>query len=163
MLIRSFAMQMLSPEVWAIMGLAVLVTIALLTTALWLRQERLRAVCDAQRIFEQLDLLRGELLLLGDRLDSMQPGARVTERTAPAAPLTHTTASGPGPRGYEVAARLARGGATCEELISGCGLSRHEAELLLRINKAEAERARMPDAVPGKATVDRRSRLSMVG
>jgi len=38
------------------------------------------------------------------------------------------------PRGYEAAARLARSGASAEELMNTCALSRHEAELLVRLH-----------------------------
>jgi hypothetical protein len=48
--------------------------------------------------------------------------------------------------GYQIAIRLAKSGATREELISGCGLSIHEAELVHRLHapqsKASARKAR---------------------
>lgn len=36
--------------------------------------------------------------------------------------------------GYQIAIRLARGGASSEELVSGCGLTRAEAELVRRLH-----------------------------
>ncbi|HEY6482515.1 MAG TPA: DUF2802 domain-containing protein [Steroidobacteraceae bacterium] len=55
-------------------------------------------------------------------------------------------ASAPGSAapGYQIAIRLARGGASREELISGCGLSLHEAELVQRLHgpTPAAQRAR---------------------
>jgi hypothetical protein len=117
-------------------------------------------------MFEQLDLIRGELMLLAERMDHIESNpARVIER--PAAPEVRAPAvNSPAPRGYEVAARLARGGATCEELISSCGLSRHEAELMLRLHKAEAARSNgqvKMDNGQLKAGEERRARLSVVG
>jgi hypothetical protein len=44
--------------------------------------------------------------------------------------------------GYQIAIRLAKGGASRDELISGCGLSINEAELVHRLHA--------PQAVPGK-------------
>ncbi len=42
--------------------------------------------------------------------------------------------------GYEIAIRLARSGATREELISGCGLSASEAELVLRLHAPQSRK-----------------------
>jgi hypothetical protein len=119
--------------------------IAFLTGAWVFRRWRQKAECDAQRMFEQLDLIRAELMLLADRVHSIEaPAAPARERPAQVevrAPALMASAQS-APRGYEIAARLARGGATCEELISSCGLSRHEAELLMRLNKAETARSK---------------------
>ena len=50
--------------------------------------------------------------------------------------------------GYQIAIRLAKGGASREELVSKCGLSSHEAELVHRLHapqaKSPARRARPP-------------------
>jgi alkylation response protein AidB-like acyl-CoA dehydrogenase len=43
--------------------------------------------------------------------------------------------------GYQIAIRLARGGASCEELMSGCGLSIHEAELVHRLHTPQVKSA----------------------
>ncbi len=153
-------MNMSVLELGLIAGLASVLMVALLIMALAVRKSRLSATLDTQRIFEQLDLVRAELLLLADRMDSAAPAVpRVTERVSVVAAQV---SNGHGSRGYEVATRLARGGATCEELISSCGLSRHEAELLLRINKAEAERNRNAEQNQGR-NAGGRSRLSVVG
>jgi alkylation response protein AidB-like acyl-CoA dehydrogenase len=51
--------------------------------------------------------------------------------------------------GYQIAIRLAKGGASREELISGCGLSIHEAELVHRLHAPQAKSsARKPH--PGR-------------
>ena len=63
---------------------------------------------------------------LGERVERPQ---QLGSQTAPAAP------------GYQIAIRLARGGASPEELISGCGLSTHEAEL---VHRRQAGRHRSP-------------------
>jgi alkylation response protein AidB-like acyl-CoA dehydrogenase len=52
------------------------------------------------------------------------------------------TAAAPG---YQIAIRLAKGGASREELMSGCGLSIHEAELVHRLHAPQARsQARKP-------------------
>jgi hypothetical protein len=40
--------------------------------------------------------------------------------------------------GYQIAIRLAKGGASREELVSGCGLSTHEAELVHRLHAPQS-------------------------
>ncbi|HET9107186.1 MAG TPA: DUF2802 domain-containing protein [Steroidobacteraceae bacterium] len=74
-----------------------------------------------QRLAEleaRVDATRSAVAELGARLD--QPAA--------AAP-----SSAPSP-GYQIAIRLARGGASREELMSGCGLTLAEAELVRRLH-----------------------------
>lgn len=43
--------------------------------------------------------------------------------------------------GYEIAIRLAKSGATREELISGCGLSASEAELVNRLHAPQSRKS----------------------
>lgn len=43
--------------------------------------------------------------------------------------------------GYEIAIRLAKSGATRDELISGCGLSASEAELVHRLHAPQSRKA----------------------
>lgn len=157
-------MPMLSVEMMVMLGRAAALTFALLLCAWALHRWRRSTARDTQRLFEQLDLIRGELLLLSDRLDQRESVPRVSE--APKQPEIRSVASlhSPAPRGYEVAARLARGGATCDELISSCGVSRHEAQLLLRLHGAEAARTARPgNTSVSQAAEERRTRLSVVG
>ena len=117
-------------------------------------------------MFEQLDLIRGELLNMADRVHSLEaPAPRVVERQAVLPEVkAPAVVNAPAPRGYEVAARLARSGATSEELISSCGLSRHEADLLLRLHRGDATRAKpATTAAPVKPSTVPRTRLSAVG
>ena len=91
---------------------------------------------DVQRLFEQMDLTLGELrdvstslaggLAVIGELRSRQDGGRREPEPAPAA---HAAA-----RSYDIALRLARNGANREELMSTCGMSRHEAELAVRLH-----------------------------
>lgn len=160
-------MQPISLELGLMLTRTVSLVLALLVFAVAFRHWRRHAERDAQRMFEQLDLIRGELMQLAERMDHIEATpARVIER--PAAPEVRAPmpiVNNPAPRGYEVAARLARGGATCEELISSCGLSRHEAELMLRLHKAEAARTNAPakHETTQSRSEERRARLSVVG
>jgi alkylation response protein AidB-like acyl-CoA dehydrogenase len=74
-----------------------------------------------QRLAEleaRVDAARAAVAQLGERLD----------RPAASAP-----APAPAP-GYQIAIRLARGGASREELVSACGLTLAEAELVKRLH-----------------------------
>jgi len=82
-----------------------------------------------QRLAEieaRLDATRSAVAELGERLD----------RPAAAAP------SQPPAPGYQIAIRLARGGASREELMSGCGLTLAEAELVKRLHGPRAAELR---------------------
>ena len=74
-----------------------------------------------QRLAEleaRIDATRAALAEIGERLDKPQAAA---------------PSSSPSP-GYQIAIRLARGGASREELMSGCGLTLAEAELIKRLH-----------------------------
>lgn len=55
---------------------------------------------------------------------------------APAPPAPMPSASTHG-RGYEMAIRMARGGATVEDIVASCGTTRAEARLLRRLHFAD--------------------------
>jgi alkylation response protein AidB-like acyl-CoA dehydrogenase len=63
--------------------------------------------------------------------------SNVGERIQRPQQLASPTAS-PAP-GYQIAIRLAKGGASREELVSGCGLSTHEAELVHRLHSPQSK------------------------
>jgi len=82
-----------------------------------------------QRLAElevRVDATRAMVAALGERLER------------PAGPLP---AHAPAP-GYQIAIRLARGGASREELMSGCGLTLAEAELVKRLHGPRAAELR---------------------
>jgi hypothetical protein len=67
-----------------------------------------------------IDAVRAAVAQLGERLDR---------------PATPAASASPSP-GYQIAIRLARSGASREELVSGCGLSLAEADLVRRLHGA---------------------------
>jgi alkylation response protein AidB-like acyl-CoA dehydrogenase len=82
-----------------------------------------------QRLAEleaRLDATRGAIVKLGERLDRPAAGG------LPQAPSP----------GYQIAIRLARSGASREELISSCGLTIAEAELVRRLHAPQASELR---------------------
>lgn len=83
-------------------------------------------------------LSQGELLLerLAEMKETLQATAhcvtQLTERME--RPATRGTSPQGASPGYQIAIRLARGGAGSDELVSGCGLTRTEAELVRRLH-----------------------------
>jgi hypothetical protein len=88
--------------------------------------QQLHAKLD--RSFTELRSLHETVSVMSARLDSMNRESEIDARLAPASSQ----------RGYDVATRLARNGAGVEELIANCGITRHEAELLVRLHGARA-------------------------
>lgn len=90
---------------------------------------------DVQRLFEQMDLTLGELREVSMSLagglaaiSELRQGQQGAPRALPA-PAVPTAA-----RSYDIALRLSRNGASREDLMSNCGMNRHEAELAVRLH-----------------------------
>lgn len=122
---------------------------------------------DTQRVFEQLDLIQGELhglaesvTVIAGRLEALND--KITT-SAQMAPVQGTS----GPRAYESAIRLAQRGLLSEDLIAQCGLSRHEADLLVRLHGRNEENTRTQADGTGVGEVTDvappRKRLAVVG
>ena len=79
-----------------------------------------------ERAFVELRSLHETVSVMSARIDSLSERSEVESRLAPAGSQ----------RGYDVAQRLARNGASVEELVANCGITRHEAELLTRLHGA---------------------------
>ncbi len=93
----------------------------------WRRaDERATAALHAQleRAFTELRSLHETVSVMNARLDSLSERSEIDSRRAPASSQ----------RGYDVAQRLAKNGAGVDELIDNCGITRHEAELLVRLH-----------------------------
>jgi len=91
---------------------------------------------DVQRLFEQMDLTLAELR---DLSASQAGGLEVITGLRSHLERRPREAASPQPqnsttRSYEIALRLARNGASREDLMSTCGMSRHEAELAVRLH-----------------------------
>ncbi|HEY7887488.1 MAG TPA: DUF2802 domain-containing protein [Steroidobacteraceae bacterium] len=91
-------------------------------------------------VLSQSQLVLQRLAELEARVDAARSAvAELSERLErPAAPVP---SSSPSP-GYQIAIRLARGGASREELMSGCGLTLAEAELVRRLHGPHAAELR---------------------
>ncbi len=84
-------------------------------------------------LLERLSGLEQQIAATNARLDQLQDGL-ANNLNRPAA--TNAPAAN-----YQIAIRLARNGSRCEELIESCGLTRQEAELVLRLHAPRRTRA----------------------
>jgi hypothetical protein len=95
-----------------------------------------QALNEIHRLGEKLTELAGqvhELSLPSPMVSRPAPAA------APVAPPPSVTPSGA--RGYEMAIRMARGGAGIDEIVASCGTTRSEARLLRRLHCAAGAHA----------------------
>lgn len=85
-----------------------------------------------ERAFAEVRSLHESVSVMSARLEAMSERTEMDTRLAPApAAASH--------RGYDMATRLARNGSGVDELIANCGLTRHEAELLVRLHGARTQ------------------------
>ncbi len=131
---------MLTPT-FALVAIAALVAGAAIQLILALagyRAQRSAPVRDHNR--EELLALRKELQVLQAQLAGTQRRlAALEQQPAPAArPVVKPTLTfQPLEPAYALANKLARKGATADELIETCGLSRGEVDLITRLNQAD--------------------------
>lgn len=126
-----------------------------------------------ERTYAEVRSLHETVTVLGARLEAMSEKNDTDARRAPAGVVSSQ-------RGYDVATRLARSGSGVGELMTNCGVTRHEAELLVRLHGAKGREAlaatprgaasrpeERPAAAPADAppanTRKRGSLLSVVG
>jgi hypothetical protein len=90
-----------------------------------------------ERAFTELRSLHETVSVMSARLDAFGERVDVEPKIAPPATLSAQ-------RGYDVATRLAKQGASVEDLVSNCGITRHEAELLTRLHGSKARNTPSP-------------------
>jgi hypothetical protein len=125
-------MTLPSLDILLIAGRAAFLVFSFVFAALAFTAWRRATLAQTQHLLSHTDLVLQRLAHLEARVDATklsvsELGARV-EHPAAQAP---TAPAGPG---YQVAIRLAKGGASRAELMSGCGLSVSEAELVQRLH-----------------------------
>jgi hypothetical protein len=84
-------------------------------------------------LLERLSGLEQQIAATNARLDQLQEGL--------ASNLNRPTATSTPAANYQIAIRLARSGSRGEELIESCGLTRQEADLVLRLHAPRRTRA----------------------
>ena len=103
--------------------------LAAVTFSAWRRaagRQTEQLLSRTEGLLEQLAEMKSTLASTADCVKQL---TERFDRQASRAAVTHGTAPG-----YQVAIRLARAGASAEELMSGCGLTAAEAELARRLH-----------------------------
>lgn len=122
-----------SIDLLLIAGRAVFLVFSFVFAAIAFTAWRRSTQLQTQQLLTHTDLVLQRLAHLEARVDATklsvsELGTRVERPTEPAtAPATVAP-------GYQLAIRLAKGGASREELMAGCGLSLTEAELVQRLH-----------------------------
>jgi hypothetical protein len=158
-------MPVLSYDLWFFAARYALLLFAFVVLGFAFAHWRRAARRDVERLFEQVDIAISRLNLLEESLAGGH--ARLEQRLQSVQSQTRiaaAAASAPAARHYESAIRLARAGGSRDELMTSCGVTRHEAELLLRLHaprgpgeekpvtKTEVRGARDASAAPRFAT-----------
>jgi hypothetical protein len=138
----------MSMEDFLLLALRATVLLSAFVAFAWaLIAARREAARNFARLSAQHDLALSEIHGLAESLSELSaqvrelslPSPMVTPRQeAPPAPTSITPS---GARGYEMAIRMARGGASIEEIVASCGTTRAEARLLRRLHCASGATA----------------------
>lgn len=126
-------MSVPSVELMLVAGRAVFLVFSFVFAAVTFTAWRRATRAQTEQVLAQHGVVLQRLAELEARVNSTKASiSQLGERIERPQQLTSTAAS-PAP-GYQIAIRLARGGASREELIAGCGLSLHEADLVQRLH-----------------------------
>ncbi len=133
------ATELTSVEFLFVAGRAVFLLFSFVVAAFAFNAWRRATQAQTDRVIDQTNTVLQRLASLEARVDATkitlsQLGERL-ER--PAAATANNTPSA----SYQMAIRLAKGGASREELMAGCGLSLAEAELVQRLHGSSTARA----------------------
>jgi hypothetical protein len=133
-----------NPETWWMVARTVLLLGAFGGFAWALVASRREAAMNFLRLSAQESRTQVEIQQLAARLDEILeqvrdlslPSPMVTPRPEPKSIPVVSGITPSGARGYEMAIRMARGGASIEEIVASCGTTRSEARLLRRLHCA---------------------------
>jgi hypothetical protein len=119
-----------------VVGRAAFLIFSFLIATVAFTRWRRAAECDTQHTAQQTERVLERLAVLEAQIAAGD--ARVASLGRQLEALASTPAPAPtsGGGGYQVAMRLARTGASREELMSSCGLTQQEAELVARLHGA---------------------------
>ena len=135
-----------NPETWLLALRAVLLLAAFAGFAWALLASRRDTALNFLRLSGQHTQALNEIQQLSVQLNELTaqvrdlslPSPMVTPRPVPAPvpPPQVASITPSGARGYEMAIRMARGGASIDEIVTSCGTTRSEARLLRRLHCA---------------------------
>jgi alkylation response protein AidB-like acyl-CoA dehydrogenase len=133
-------MNLPSADFLLIAGRAVFLVFSFIVAAISFTAWRRATRRQTAEVLAQSQVVLQRLAELETRVDAIRSMvAALTERLE--RPTGPATAHSPSP-GYQIAIRLARGGASREDLMSGCGLTLAEAELVKRLHGPQAAELR---------------------
>jgi len=108
------------------------------------------ALAEIRKLSGQMIVLGGTVDAVGSRLGHAQAQAEAqaqAQAQAQAAASKAAAAPTQNTRGYETAIRMARSGASVEEIVANCGTTRAEAKLLRRLHECGEPRKAEPKSV----------------
>ncbi len=143
-----------SMDILLLAGRAVFLVFSFIVAAIAFTAWRRAAQTQTQHVLAHTDLVLQRLAELEARVDATklsvsQLGDRVDRPGQQAAPSS-------GAPGYQIAIRLARTGASREELMTGCGLTQSEAELVQRLHGPTFSGLRHEFVTPAAPTANTR-------
>ena len=134
-------MTLPSTEFLLIAGRAVFLVFSFIVAAISFTAWRGAARRQTEEVLERTQLVLQRIADLETRIDATRGALEALGRRLED-PSTAAPAQPPPSSGYRIAIRLARGGASREELISSCGLTLAEAELVRRLHGPAAAELR---------------------
>ena len=107
------------------------------------------ALAEIRKLSGQMIVLGGTVDAVGNRLGQAQAHAEAQAQAQAQAAASKAAAAAPtqNTRGYETAIRMARSGASVEEIVANCGTTRAEAKLLRRLHECGEPRRAEPKSV----------------
>jgi hypothetical protein len=101
-----------------------------------------RLSAQHDQALNEIHQLAEKLVEIAAQVHELSLPSPMVSRPEPApVPAPLPSAAPSGARGYEMAIRMARGGANLEEIVASCGTTRAEARLLLRLHHAAGANA----------------------
>jgi hypothetical protein len=113
---------------------AVVLALAMLAFAFALGQWRRTGRRDMQRLFSELDESRNETRALSEHALQLTMQVRALQARFEDRQQLAVISAAPAQRGYDLALQMARNGSSADDIVSACGVTRHEAALLTRLH-----------------------------
>ena len=113
---------------------AVVLALAMLAFAFAIGHWRRTGRRDMQRLFSVLDESRNETRELSEQALQLTMQVRALQARFEDRQQLAAISAAPAQRGYELALQMARNGSGAEDIVSACGVTRHEAALLTRLH-----------------------------
>ena len=126
-------MSLPSTEFLLVIGRAVFLLFSFVVAAISFTAWRRATRRQTEEVLERTQLVLARLADLEARVDATRVALEALGKRIEEPPLASPAQAAP-PPGYRIAIRLARSGASLEDLMSSCGLTLAEAELVRRLH-----------------------------